>query len=143
MGMVTANQELDSLSWPMYKSFLENIGILYVALTIIFTVYGQLILKWRISLRGNLPEDFSEKIIFLMRLFLDPWIFSGFLAAFFAALSWMATMTKYELSFAYPFMSLAFVLVLILSSTILNETITAQKIGGLLLIICGILISTR
>ena len=118
-------------------------GYFYIASTIILTVYGQMILKWRVSLKGTFPSDNYDKIWFLLKMFLDPWVLSGFLAAFFASLTWMATMTKFDLSFAYPFMSLAFVLVLIFSSTLLNESITTQKISGLLLIIFGILISTR
>ena len=40
---------------------------LYIVGTIFFTVYGQLVLKWRISGYGALPELFNEKIIFLFK----------------------------------------------------------------------------
>jgi len=55
-----------------------------------------------ISLGGGVIENF---------LF-DPLIFSGFASAFIASFFWMAAMTKFELSYAYPFMSRVFVLVL-------------------------------
>ena len=90
-----------------------------------------------------MPVDFIDKIVFLGKLLFDPWIISGFLAAFLAALSWMAAMTKFELSYAYPFMSLAFVLVLVFSSVIFQETITWQKIVGLRLIVGGIVVSSQ
>lgn len=118
-------------------------GYLYIALTILLTVYGQLILKWRIMLKDDMPSGFMKTVFFLLKLFLDPWILSGFFAAFLASLAWMATMTKFELSLAYPFMSLAFVLVLIFSGLILNELITWQKVVGLIFIIVGIVITTR
>ena len=113
---------------------------LYIFGSVIFTVYGQLILKWRIMQYGSFPAETSEKIKFLAFLFLDPVILSGFLAAFLASLSWMAAMTKFELSYAYPFMSLNFVLVLLLSSNLLGEPVTLYKIIGVTLIVLGTLV---
>jgi multidrug transporter EmrE-like cation transporter len=55
----------------------------------------------------------------------------------------MAAMTKFELSYAYPFMSLAFVLVLGLSAVFFQEAITMPKVLGLSLIILGIIIGSR
>lgn len=118
-------------------------AFLYIIGTVLFTVYGQLIIKWRIPKYGELPTELSDKIFFLLKLFLDPFILSGFVAAFLAALSWMAAMTKFEISFAYPFMSLSFVLVLIISAILLGETITLGKIIGLILIIMGIILTVK
>ena len=39
---------------------------------IFFTVYGQLILKWRIGDAGDLPEAFDEKLRFFATVLLDP-----------------------------------------------------------------------
>jgi multidrug transporter EmrE-like cation transporter len=116
---------------------------LYILATIGFTVYGQLILKWRIAQFGPLPADLSEKLRFLFGLLLDPAIFSGFVAAFLASLAWMAAMTKFELSHAYPFMSLNFVVVLVLSGWLLSEPITTQKVLGIGLIVLGTIVAAR
>jgi len=119
------------------------IGYFYIVGTIFFTVYGQLILKWRISSFGSLPTETLDKIIFLFKLLFDPFIFSGFASAFIASFFWMATMTKFELSYAYPFMSGAFVLVFLFSVFLFHETITFYKILGLFLIVLGIFVSSR
>lgn len=116
---------------------------LYIVATIGFTVYGQLILKWRIASFGPLPADTAEKLKFLISLLFDPAIFSGFAAAFLASLAWMAAMTKFDLSHAYPFMSLNFVVVLLLSGWLLNEPVTVQKIIGISLIVLGTVVAAR
>lgn len=116
---------------------------LYIVATIGFTVYGQLILKWRIAKFGPLPADLLEKLKFLISLLLDPAIFSGFAAAFLASLAWMAAMTKFDLSHAYPFMSLNFVVVLLLSGWLLNEPVTLQKTLGIALIVLGTVVAAR
>ena len=116
---------------------------LYIALTILLTVYGQVIIKWQVSLAGPLPEASKEKLFFIFGLLLNPWIISGFLAAFLAAMSWMAAMSKFPLSYAYPFMSLAFVLVLFLSYFFFKEPLTVSKVVGMGLIVSGIVIGSR
>ncbi len=119
------------------------VNYLYIFGTVVFTVYGQLILKWRISYYGPLPAAFGAKLRFLLGLFLDPVIFSGFLSAFVASLCWMGAMTKFDLSHAYPFMSLAFVLVLVLSAVFFAEPLTWSKAIGLGLIVAGIVIGSQ
>ncbi|MUV36479.1 putative 4-amino-4-deoxy-L-arabinose-phosphoundecaprenol flippase subunit ArnE [Lentibacillus sp. JNUCC-1] len=115
-------------------------GYLYILGTISFTVYGQLILKWKIDQYGALPEALWDKAVFLIQLLFNPWILSGFAAAFIAALCWMAAMTKFDISYAYPFMSLSFVLVFIISAFLFAEPVTLQKSIGMALIVLGIIV---
>ncbi|HEY8188723.1 MAG TPA: EamA family transporter [Pyrinomonadaceae bacterium] len=115
----------------------------FIFCTVVLTAYSQLIVKWRVSRAGPLPVDLAKKAVFLTGLMLDPWILTAILGVFFAGLGWMAAMTKLELSYAYPFMSLAFVLVLIFSAVLFHEAITAPKVLGMLLIIVGIVVTSR
>src|SRR5262245_7401428 len=111
-----------------------RMGYIYIGLTILLTVYGQLVLKWQVSLAGALPDDGGEKVWFLLRLLLNPWVLSGFAAAFLASMTWMAAMTKFQLSYAYPFMSLNFALVFLLSVVLFSEPLTLTRVSGLVLI---------
>lgn len=113
---------------------------IYLFLTIIFTVYGQLILKWRMDMKGAMPALFQDKIKYFWDAFLDIWVLSSFASAFIASITWMMTLTKFELSYAYPFMSLSFVLVFLFSAFLFNESVTTSKIVGLLLVIGGLII---
>lgn len=122
---------------------IRYLDYLYIVATIGFTVYGQLILKWRISQFGPLPAESVDKLKFLLGLLFDPAIFSGFAAAFLASLAWMAAMTKFDLSHAYPFMSLNFVVVLLLSGWLLSEPMTLQKALGVGLIVLGTVVAAR
>ncbi len=109
----------------------------YIFATISLTVYGQLIFKWRIPRFGPLPTDILGKLKFLLLLFSDPVIFSGFIASFMSLLAWWAVMTKFELSYAFPLLSLNTVLLLILSWLLLGESISSFKIVGVGLIVLG------
>jgi undecaprenyl phosphate-alpha-L-ara4N flippase subunit ArnF len=118
---------------------------LYIVSTILFTVYGQLILKWRISKLGFiLPETgLIDKFTALIRLLFDPFILSGFVSAFVASLFWIGAMSKFEITQAYPFMSLAPILVFILGVWVLGEPFTIGKVIGLVLIILGIIATVK
>lgn len=115
----------------------------YVLLTILLTVYGQVVIKWQVAQAGPLPAGAMGKVQFLSRLLLNPWVVSALAAALLAALSWMAALTKLDLGFAYPFMSLAFVLVLVLSSVVLHETVTPGRMIGMALIVAGLIVASR
>lgn len=115
----------------------------YILGCILFTVYGQIFLKWRMNQQGQLPEMVRDKAVFMLQLFLDPWLVSRFAAAFVATIFWMAAMTKFELSFTYPFMSTSFILVFILNIFVFGEIFTWGKILGLVLITTGIFVTVK
>lgn len=117
---------------------------LYIFGTLFFTVYGQIILKWRLSqLKVVLPERMTDKVIYLIKLVFDPFVLSGFAAAFIASLFWMAAMTKFEITKAYPFMSLAPALVFVIGMVFLGEQFTIGKLVGLILIIVGTIVTVK
>lgn len=114
------------------------LGYFFIAMTVVLTVYGQLVLKWQVSLGGALPDSFSGKLLFLGHSLLNPWILSGLGAAFAASLFWMLALKKLPLSTAYPFTATSFLLILMFASLFLGEVITLGKVIGTLLIVSGI-----
>ena len=116
----------------------------YIFGTLFFTVYGQIVLKWRLSsLEIVLPEGLVDKTFYLLKLIFDPFVFSGFASAFIASLFWMAAMTKFEITQAYPFMSLAPALVFVIGVFFLGEAFTIGKVVGLVLIILGTIVTVK
>jgi len=116
---------------------------LYILGTILFTVYGQLVLKWRISQYGILPIEMKQKLIFLYQVLMDPFVISGLASAFIASIFWMMAMTKFELSYAYPFMGLTYAIVFGFAILLFGESYTVNKLVGILLIMAGIYVLSR
>lgn len=113
----------------------------YISLTILLTVYGQLVLKWQASLLATQGE--SSGAHFVLRMLLNPWVISGLAAAFAASLCWMLAVARLELSRAYPFMALNFVIVAIAAAPLFGEAYTLPKFIGLLLIVIGLFVSSQ
>ena len=115
------------------------IGYVYIFLTISLTVYGQLMIKREVNL-VTFPPDGPEMLWFIIKFCLRPLVFSSLLAAVFASFAWMAALSKFELSYAYPFTSLNFVLVVFISMLAFGEILDVYKVGGLGLIIAGVFV---
>jgi drug/metabolite transporter (DMT)-like permease len=118
-------------------------GYVYVATTIAFTVYGQLIAKWQVGKAGHFPQSLTGKAHFLANMVINPWMITVFIGAFIAALSWFAALTRFDLARAYPFVALSFVLVLIGSAVFFNEPITTPKVLGVLFIVIGLAVGSQ
>ena len=115
----------------------------YVIATVLLTVYGQIAIKWQVLEAGPFPADPGEKLWFLARLLANPWVLSALAAGLLASVSWMAAMTRLELSHAYPFMSLAFILVMVCSAWFFSEPITPLKVTGIVLVVLGIVVGSQ
>lgn len=118
-------------------------GYGYVLVALVLTIYGQLMIKWRVDQAGDFPGTRSDQLRFVLRLLLDPWVISTAAITIIAALAYFAALTQLPLSRAYPVMALSFVGVVIASAPLYGETLTAAKLLGLGVMMTGILIATR
>jgi multidrug transporter EmrE-like cation transporter len=115
----------------------------YIFSTILFTVYSQLIMRWQVGHAGPLPADFAGRFQFIVVLLLNPWVISGVVATFFAGVSWMLVLTKFEISYAFPFVSFNFILVLLASVVLFQESLSVTKVVGTVFVIFGIVVIAR
>jgi drug/metabolite transporter (DMT)-like permease len=126
----------------MGRRFVSS-SYVFVAVTVLFTVYGQIVIKWQTGRAGELPADSAGRVHYLTHFLINPWVISSLTAAVVAALAWIAALSKLPLSDAYPFVSASFVLVLVLSAVIFHERLTAAKIAGAVLIVAGLILGSR
>jgi multidrug transporter EmrE-like cation transporter len=115
---------------------------LFIALTIAFTVAGQLIVKWGMSSVGARPEGL-DIAHYMLRVLLNPGFILGMSCAVVAAVCWALTLTVTPISFAYPFTTLGLVLVMLLSGLIFGETVPANRWIGVVVVIAGVIIAAR
>lgn len=114
----------------------------FIALTVLLTCYGQLVLKWQVGVLApsGLPLD---RPMAMVSILINPWIISAFGAAFIASICWMAALSKLPLSKAYPFMAMSFPTVAVLAVLLFREQINTPKIVGTALIVLGALVLSR
>jgi multidrug transporter EmrE-like cation transporter len=115
------------------------VAYFYVFLTIVLTVYGQLMIKARATALARVAEGRE----FLVAMFLDPWVLSGLAAALAASATWMLAVRTANLSAIYPIMALTFVIIPILAVVAFGEKLAPMQIVGIALIVLGVALSAR
>lgn len=114
-----------------------------VAMTILLTCYGQIVIKWQVGTFKAATSGLLSHLPPLVQLLFQPWIISAFIAAFGASLCWILAVSRLELSKAYPFMALNFLIVCLVAVPLFGESFSPTKALGLLTVIAGLLIMSQ
>lgn len=104
---------------------------------------GQLILKAGMnSVRGD-GEALQLTVDTLLKMATNPLLLVGIAIFVVSTLLWLLALSKADLSFAYPFLSLTYIAVLIGGALLFHETITVPRVLGFAVIITGVLVVAR
>ncbi len=112
---------------------------IYVALSTIFGITGQLLLKRGM---GSIGQS-AAGIAMIKRIVLSPWVIGGLIIYAMGVVNWMLALSSFELSYVYPFASLGYIGIIIGSYFIFRERVTVMRLLGIVVIISGVLISSR
>ncbi len=116
---------------------------IFIGLTILFTVCGQLLVKSASNTFGPFPKDLSGVAQFLIKAFTNIKLLAGLFFAVIASIMWMNALSLSDISFAYPFMALAIVLVLALSPLVFKEFVPWTRWLGVIVVCIGLWIASR
>jgi drug/metabolite transporter (DMT)-like permease len=114
-----------------------------IAATIAFTVAGQLLVKAGMTEVGSLPASLGEVGSFVFQTLTNLKVVLGLASAVLAALCWTGAVSVSDISFAYPFMALAIVLVLALSGLLFRETVPLARWIGVGIVCVGLIVAAR
>ncbi|MBB3072226.1 drug/metabolite transporter (DMT)-like permease [Paenibacillus baekrokdamisoli] len=107
--------------------------ILILANTLML-VTGQFLWKYGLMQRDK-PFESLRSIIELM---FSPYIIGGLFIYACATVLWLYIVSKVDLGLAYPIQSLAYIISIVGAYYIFNESLSALKITGCLLILAGV-----
>jgi drug/metabolite transporter (DMT)-like permease len=118
------------------------LAILSILISVIVSVVGQLLVKKGLNLIGNI--QYSKGVIAsFSKIFWSPYVLVGTFIYFLGVFFWLYALVKVDLSFAYPFSALSYVLVLLLSWLFLGENIPSLRLIGVLVICFGVIIVSK
>jgi multidrug transporter EmrE-like cation transporter len=116
----------------------------YLLLAISFGVVSQLIIKWKMSTFSfDDYETWQDKFALAFSMLLNPYIITSLILTLLSGVTWMIAMTKFEISYAYPFTLLGLVLITIFSVVFFGENFNTYKFSGIVLIILGIVVISK
>ena len=117
-----------------------NPGMIWIGL-ILFTVTtnaaAQIMLKRGMLALGPLSLGESSVIGTAFSIVFQPWVFFGLTMFVVSMASHLIVLSKVQLSFAYPFLSLAYVIVAAYAFFIFGEDVGVLRMAGIALIMAG------
>ena len=123
---------------------IRSSAVILLALTIILSACAQLFMKVSMIQLQQLLDGTADKQS-LLSVMLDnrvviAWLFAGLLCYALSMLSWIFALIKYELSFAYPFLGVTYVLVYLgaVYWQQIGEQLTLLRTVGIVLILIGV-----
>ena len=117
---------------------------IYIFLALGFAVSSQLIIKWKMSeFSYNDFVSWQDRYSFAFSMLINPYIILALAFSVLAGVTWMIAMTKFELSYAYPFTIFSLIFVTLFSIIFFEEQLNAHKIIGIVLVAIGIFTISR
>ncbi len=104
---------------------------------------GQILLKAGANKLVDFNLSFQDLFQNLLTIMKIPQLLIGIIFFGLSFLLWIKVLTKAELSYAYPMVSLSYVIVGIGSAVFFNESITINKVLGISAIVAGVFILNR
>ena len=112
--------------------------IYFIILPILLTVVGEFLLKFAVQ-----HQSIGLNINSLLLILASPKIILGVALIGVSAILWIIGMSKFQLSFMYPFLSLNYGLIIVGSDLILNENVSFNRYLSIGLIAIGLIIISR
>jgi drug/metabolite transporter (DMT)-like permease len=114
-------------------------NILLIFTSIIMGAIGQILLKVGANKLGNINTSIEG----LFSIIKNYYILVGLVLFGTSFLLWVKILTKNELSYVYPMVSVSYIIIILASKFLFNEPFTANKIIGIIAIISGVFIINK
>ncbi|MEP3046782.1 MAG: EamA family transporter [Roseibium sp.] len=108
---------------------------------ILFTVFtnaaAQIMLKYGVTRIGDFNSLAGNSVSKLLQILFSPFVFFGLCTFVVSMISHLYVLSKVDLSYAYPFLSLAYVIVVVYAYFIFQEEVNFTRFMGIGLICAG------
>ncbi|WP_420962795.1 EamA family transporter [Brucella sp. IR073] len=109
----------------------------FILFTVMTNAAAQILLKYGMISLGPISFSADTLIQRVFQIVFNPWVFCGLLVFVISMASHLYVLSKVDLSFAYPFLSLAYVAVAVFAWMVFKEDLGTLKIAGIAFICVG------
>jgi multidrug transporter EmrE-like cation transporter len=119
-------------------------SILLILLSISIAVGGQILLKLGLNKIGSINVNNLGSLGHLfLGIIKSPMVLAGLFCYVVSAAIWLVVLSAVQLSFAYPFIGLTYVLILFISKFVLKEDVNPIRWVGAAIITIGVVVISR
>lgn len=110
--------------------------------SVLLGVVGQLVLKGGVTRLGPLALGGGSPLDVAWRIGSTPQIWGGLALYGVSTFLWLVALSQVQLGFAYPFLSLSYVLVIVTSWVLFSEEVSIWRVVGVAAICIGVIAAT-
>ena len=116
------------------------LNIFLIVVSVLLNAGAQIFLKKGMLLIGNIQVSVSSMLAMLPKLAMNIYIWGGFACYAVSILLWLVVLSKVEVSYAYPFLSIGYIVTAFIGYYFLGESMSLYKAGGIAVICAGIVL---
>jgi len=114
-----------------------------VLVSILLNSLGQLLFKLGMNQLGFFEFSFANLWQLIGRVATNIHLLSGLLVYFLSTAVWFLVLSRAEISFAYPLISISYLITAIGAHVFLHEAVSLTRLMGILVIIAGVILVCR
>src|SRR5690606_13359891 len=103
----------------------------FILFTVVTNAAAQLLQKRGMSGVGAFNLGDESPIALAIRVLFNPWVFAGLVTFVISMVSHLFVLSRVDVSFAYPFLSIAYVLVAIYAYFFMSENLNTMHVVGI------------
>lgn len=120
-----------------------SLAITYILVAVLASATGQLLLKKGMGGVGTVTLAAGDLPAIVWRIATNPYIFIGLGIYVTGTLFWLAALSRVDLSYAYPFASLSYIIMLVAAWRLFDENISPLRLLGTVVVGLGVLLISR
>lgn len=114
-----------------------------ILLGVMLNAAAQLVLKEGMRRIGYFAFDWANIVPIGLRIVLNPFVFAGLVIYVVSFVIWLLVLSRVQVSFAYPMLSLGYIMNAVAGYYLFQETVSPVRIAGIFVIVLGTYLITR
>jgi drug/metabolite transporter (DMT)-like permease len=120
-----------------------NTAIAYILISVVGGAVGQILLKHGMNKMPSITLSANQFLRVIWQMGTNIYVFLGLAIYVLSVVFWLAALSRVDLSYAYPFASMSYIVMLTASWILFHENITLLRVAGTLVICIGVILIAR
>lgn len=116
-------------------------NIVLILLSVLLNCAAQLLIRKGMLIEGEI--GMQNMLSHIGSMITNLWLWGAMVCYTLSILLWMSVLSKVEVSYAYPFLSVGYVVSAVAGYALFNENLSSIRIAGIVVICVGVILISR
>lgn len=112
----------------------------YILASVLLVNAGNILVKYGLQ---HTSFQFNALLSSYISLFMNPFILLGFMATGISSIFWLSALSRADLSYAYPMISMGYVITAVAAWLFFQENLTLIRMTGIFIICSGVFLMSK